>query len=386
MNIIHKTYKYRLYPNKKQRALLQQHFGATRFVWNYFLSERKRSYLEDKKSLTFYDNSKALTLLKQSEKYSWLKEVSSISLQASLQDLDTAYGRFFQKKSKFPKFKSEKNPKQSFRCRQSVSIKDNKLCFPKFQTGVKLKQNQVFSGSIRFVTISKTATGKYFASMTCIVEHQPMNFLARKQRIGVDLGIKTLMTCSNGQKVPNSKEYKAAEKNLAYEQRQLSKKQKGSNARNKQRKKVALVHEKISCKRKDYIHKATAKLVQQSIIIVVENLNVKGMVKNRNLAKHISDANWSTIIDQLRYKSEWNDRVFVQVDRFFPSSKTCSKCFFIKQSLSLNEREWSCPSCGATHDRDVNASKNILKQGLKILSGCGTQSDIKQKSVEASGS
>ena len=385
MNEIHKTYKYRIYPNKKQRALLQKHFDACRFVWNHFLAERKRSYLEDKKSLTYYDNTRALTKLRQSDEFCWLRDVSSVALQASLQDLDFAYGKFFKKIAKFPKFKSRKSAKKSYRCRQNTYVDDKAIRFPFFKEGIKAKIHTPCEGKIVYVTISLDNTGKYYAAVLCKLEHTPIPLRRRGKMIGIDLGIKTLITCSDGVKIPNIKVTKQLEKKLAYEQRQLSKKQKGSNARAKQKKRATLVHERTRGIRNDYIHKATAKLVTENAIIAAESLNVKGLIKNHKLSKLIADASWARIISQLKYKSEWNNRDFIQVDRFFPSSKMCYSCSFINQNLSLRDRQWTCPECGASHDRDLNASKNILKQGLKVLSVSATESDTKQKRVKASG-
>jgi len=380
--LIKKTYKFRIYPNKNQVELLAKHFGSTRFVWNYFLTERKQSYLESKKSLTFYDNSQALTVLKKVDEFNWLKKVNSQSLQASLKDLDTAYGRFFKKSAMFPKFKKKGFCADSFRCPQSVKIVDGKMQIPKFKP-IKLNVHREVEDKILFVTISKTSTNKYFVAITCEVENNPLPEV--NKAIGIDLGIKNFAVCSDGTIFENIKTTKKYAKKLMYEQRQLSKKQKGSNNRAKQRKQVALIHEKIRNVRVDNIHKFTTQIVKTNDIIAIENLNVRGMIKNHNLAKVIADASWYETTRQLAYKSGWNSRKLVKIDRFFPSSKTCNMCNFINQNLTLKDREWICPNCKTVLDRDLNASKNILKQGLNIISGCGTQSEIKQKRNEASG-
>ena len=384
MSTIHKSYKFRIYPNSEQRKLLAKHFGSTRFVWNYFLAERKKSYLENEKTLNYHDNAKALTLLKKIDEYSWLYEVNAQSLQASLQDLDTAYGKFFKKLSTFPKFKSKYKSNNSFRCLQRVSIKNNKLEIPKFKNGnsIKITIHRKIGDRILYVTISKTTTNKYFASITCETECKPLP--ATGKQIGIDLGIKNLAICSDNIIFENIKTTKKYSKKLSYEQKQLSKKIKGSNNRNRQRLKVASVYEKIKNVRLDNIHKITKLLISENQTIVDEDLNIKGMIKNPKLAKAIKDASWGELTRCLEYKSEWYGRDFVKIDKWFPSSKTCNVCAFINQDLSLKDRKWICPSCDAVLDRDLNASKNILKQGLKILSGCGTQSDIKQKRGEAS--
>ena len=380
---VNKAYKFRIYPTEKQKILMAKHFGATRFCWNYFLNKRKESYLENKKTLTYYDNAKFLTTLKKEDDFKWLKEINSQSLQASLKDLDTAYGRFFKKQAMFPKFKSKHMSNNSFRCPQQVFLKDKKLIIPKFRKGIKIKIHCEVNGKILFATISKTHTNKYFASITCEVEHKP--FSKVNKDIGIDLGIKNLAICSDGKVFTNPKTQKKYAKKLAHEQRRLFKKKKGSSNRIKQKKQVARIHEKIKNVRIDNIHKITHSIISENQTIAIEDLNVTGMIKNHHLAKAIADVSWSEITRQLAYKAKWNERNLIKIDRWFPSSKTCNVCNYIKQNLTLKDREWVCPQCNSILDRDINAAKNILKQGLKILSGCGTQSELKQKPCEASG-
>ena len=381
MKLIHKTYNFRLSPNKEQAELMARHFDSTRFVWNYFLAERKQSYLESQKSLSYHDNARTLVALKKIGEFTWLKDVNSQSLQASLKDLDTAYGRFFKKQAMFPKFKKKGLSVDSFRCPQAVRIVNGKLRIPKFKL-VKINIHRKIEGKILFATISRTRTNKYFVAITCEVEYEPLSKIDKA--IGIDLGIKDLAVCSDGIVFKNIKTTKQYAKKLTYKQRQLSKKKKGSNNWTKQRKQVAFVHENIRNIRADNIHKVTAQIVKDNGIIAIENLNVKGMVKNHSLAKAITDASWHELTRQLEYKSDWNDRKFIKIDRWFPSSKLCFVCGFINQKLTLKDREWTCPNCESILNRDLNASKNILKQGLKVLSGCGTQSENKQKHGEAS--
>ena len=381
MKLIHKTYKFKLYPNKEQTELMAKHFGSTRFVWNYFLAERKQSYLDSKKSLSYHDNARILVALKKIDEFAWLKEINSQSLQASLKDLDTAYGRFFKKQAMFPKFKKKGLCTNSFRCPQHFEVAEDKLRIPKFKP-IKINIHREIEGKMLFVTISKTRTDKYFAAITCEVEYDPLP--KTNKAVGIDLGIKTLAVCSDGTVFENIKATKKYAKRLTYEQRQLSKKKKGSNNRAKQRKQVAFVYEKIRDVRTDNIHKFTTQIVRDNGIIAIEDLNVSGMIKNHNLAKAITDASWHEATRQFAYKFDWNDRDLVKIDRWFPSSKLCSVCNFINQNLTLKDREWTCPNCQTVHNRDDNASKNILKQGLKVLSGCGTQSENKQKQGEAS--
>jgi putative transposase len=381
MKTIFKSFKFRIYPNEEQEILLAKHFGACRFVFNHYLNKRKESYLEDKKSLNYYDNANDLTQFKKDKNFNWLKEINSQSLQSSLRNLDTAYGKFFRKQTKFPRFKS-KYDKQSFKIPQFVSIENNKLIIPKFKSGIKINLHQEINGEILFATISKSTTGKYYVSITCKVNHTP--FEKTNSKVGIDTGIKELAILSDGTTYENIKSLKSNLKKLKYEQRQLLKKVKGSSSRNKQKEKLAAVHEKITNVRKDYLHKVSTEIVKNHDIISVEDLAVKNIMKNHKLAQAMSDVSLGLFYSMLEYKCEWNDKQFVKIDRFFPSSKMCSKCDWINQDLTLKDREWTCPSCGEKHDRDFNASKNILKQGLKILSGSGTESDIKQKQVEAS--
>ena len=378
---INKTFKYRIYPTKEQEILLVKHFGAKRFVYNYFLDQRKKTYLDSKKSLNYYDNAKVLTDIKKTEEYVWMKEVNSQSLQSSLRDLDTAYNRFFSKQGKFPRFKS-KYDKQSFRIPQFVEYKDGQLWIPKFKKAIKVKEDRLLTGDILFATISKLSTNKYYVSITCNTDH--IQYQKNDNKVGVDLGIKDLAICSDGKVYGNIKTTKKYEKQLSYEQRQLSKKQKGSNNRNKQKVKVAKIHEKIGNSRLNHIHNVTTSIVRENQTICVEDLSVQNMMKNHCLAKSISDASWGEFLRQLKYKSEWNGRNLITIGKFFPSSKTCNKCKFINQDLTLADREWVCPNCGEKLDRDLNASKNILEQGINNFnSGCGIYSESKQKLVEA---
>lgn len=380
MKTIFKSFKFRIYPNKEQEILLDKHFGACRFVFNHYLNKRKESYLEDKKSLNYYDNANDLTQFKKDENYIWLKEINSQSLQSSLRNLDSSYMRFFRKQSKFPRFKS-KYDRQSFKIPQSVSVEENQLLIPKFKGGIKINLHREIKGNIQFATISKSTTGKYYVSLTCEVQHQP--YEKTNSKVGIDTGIKDLAILSDGKVYGNIKTLKNNLKKLKYNQRQLSKKIKGSSSRNKQRKNLAIIHEKITNVRKDYLHKVSTEIVKNHDIISVEDLAVKNIMKNHKLAQAMSDVSLGSFYSMLEYKSGWNDKQFVKIDRFFPSSKMCSNCGWINQDLTLNIREWTCPSCGEKHDRDFNASKNILKQGLKILSGSWIESDIKQKQVEA---
>jgi putative transposase len=380
MKIIHKSYKFRIEPTSEQIVLLSKHFGACRFVFNKFLHERKEKYLNEKTSLNYYDNARTLTDLKKEEDFDWLKEINSQSLQSAIRNLDSAYKNFFNKQNKFPRFKS-KYDKQSFKIPQNALINERKLVIPKFKEGIKINLHRKIEGEILFATITKSTTGKYYVSITCEVNYKPFDKTGSK--VGIDTGIKDLAILSDGKTYENIKVLKSKLKKLKYQQRQLSKKQKGSNSRQKQKIKLSLTHEKITNIRKDYLHKISTEIVKNHDIISVEDLSVKNMMKNHKLAQSLSDVSLGMFYTMLEYKSKWNDKSFVKIDRFFPSSKTCSNCGWIYQDLNLSIREWTCNSCNEHHDRDLNASKNILKQGINILSGYGIESDIKQKQEEA---
>jgi len=380
MKIIHKSYKFRIEPTSEQIVLLSKHFGACRFVFNRFLHERKEKYLNEKTSLNYYDNARTLTDLKKEEDFDWLKEINSQSLQSAIRNLDSAYKNFFNKQNKFPRFKS-KYDKQSFKIPQNALINERKLVIPKFKEGIKINLHRKIEGEILFATITKSTTGKYYVSITCEVNHKPFDKIGSK--VGIDTGIKDLAILSDGKIYENIKVLKSKLKKLKYQQRQLSKKQKGCNSRQKQKIKLSLTHEKITNIRKDYLHKISTEIVKNHDIISVEDLSVKNMMKNHKLAQSLSDVSLGMFYTMLEYKSKWNDKSFVKIDRFFPSSKTCSNCGWIYQDLNLSIREWTCNSCNEHHDRDLNASKNILKQGINILSGYGIESDTKQKQEEA---
>jgi|11_taG_2_1085331.scaffolds.fasta_scaffold02533_4 putative transposase len=388
--IINKAFKFRIYPSKEQKTLLEQHFGANRFVFNYFLNERKEYYLKNKEdieakrvsgNLNYYDNAKALTKLKQQEEYNWLNNLNSQSLQATLKDLETAYKHFFKKKAYFPRFKSKKHNHNSFRIPQNVKIEDNKLVIPKFKEGIKLKKHRDVNGRMVNATISKNVINQYYVSIIVECEVQSLDKL--QKAVGIDLGIKDFAICSDGVIYENHKYLSKKEKQLKRQQRKLSKKAKGSQNRSKQKLKVAKIHNTIKNQRIDKLHKISTRLIKENQFICLEDLAVKNLVKNHKLAKSISDVSWSTFTTMLEYKAKWYGREVIKIDRFFPSSKTCNKCGYINQDLTLKVREWTCQECNTKHDRDLNASINILKQGLnKIADGTAVNSLLELPSLE----
>jgi putative transposase len=352
-----KAYKFRLYPTKSQESYLAKCFGCSRFVYNHFLKLTTDAYAESKKHLRYADLAKLLTLLKKDGQYSWLTEVNSQSLQQTLKDLESAFVRFFRNLGGFPVFKKKRN-RQSFRVPQHWSItSDRMLKLPKMQP-IKMVQHREIEGTPSRVTISKTPTGKYYASI--LVEYESKEAPFNGSKIGIDLGLKEFLITSEGKKYPNPRFYRRALKRLKRLQRSLSGKVKGSNNRNKQRLLIARAHEKVANQRLDMQHKLSLQLTCDNQVVAVEDLHIKGMVKNRKLAQAISDAAWGQFLTMLEYKGKLYGCEIRKLDRFFPSSKRCSRCGYIHENLTLDIREWTCPGCGMAHDRDVNAAINIL--------------------------
>ena len=371
MRKINRTYRFRLYPNKAQTELLSKHFGCTRFVYNYFLNQRKEQYKLTGKSDNYYAQAKALTTLKKQEETAWLKEVNAQTLQFAIKSLEAAYTNFFKKRAKFPNFKS-KHSKNTFTVPQSASVAGGRLFIYKFKEGIKCRVHREIKGKIGKVTITKTPSGKYFVSVFTEEEYvTPLEKTGKS--VGVDMGLKDLLITSEGETFNNNRYTRRYEYKLAKAQQHLSRKKKGSRGFENQRLKVARLHEKISNSRHDYLHKCSISLVRRYDTICIEDLNVKGMTKNHRLSKSITDASWGKFVNMLMYKAEWNDKRIVKIDRFYPSSQTCHVCGYVNKDVKgLSVREWECPVCHTHHDRDVNAAINILRIGLNNNISAGT--------------
>jgi len=357
-------------PSRSQKEQFEQHFGCCRLVWNLALDAKKQAWESNRTIISRHDLQLQLVELKKSN--DWLYDVNSQSLVSVLLNLDNAYKRFF-KGGGFPKFKN-KAGRQSFQCPQNVSIIDNKLNLPKIK-GIDIVLSRGFVGNIKTVTISRTITDKYFASIVVDTgtEKDPIKQKSVSTTIGLDVGVKSFVVTSDGEVFESSRKLKASLARLKCLQRRASRKKKGSKNRKRANKKVALLHEKITNQRTDYIHKITTGLIRdnQAETFVIEDLNVAGMLKNHNLAQAISDVSFGEFFRQLKYKCDWYGKNLVTIGRFEPSSKMCSDCGEINRDLTLGDREWTC-KCGANHDRDHNAAKNIRSIGLKKYSGVGS--------------
>ncbi|MDD1415925.1 transposase [Dolichospermum sp. ST_con] len=378
--MIHKAVQVRIYPSKEQEAQLAQSFGCARWWWNYALNKSIETYKETGKGLSRAALNAFLPALKKSEDTIWLADCYSQILQATTLNLTTAYKNFFDKRAGFPKFKS-KHGKQSIQYPQNVKVVDGNVKLPGNIGIVKAKIHRPIDGKIKTVTVSKTPSGKYFASILTEVEgiSTPLNTnenpnISEGKIYGIDLGLKHFAVITDGEKVvlyDNPKHLAKHEKNLKRKQKKLARKQKGSKSRNRYRKVVAKVYERVSNSRQDFLHKLSYKLVSDSQAVIVENLHVKGMVRNHNLAKSISDAGWGTFTNFLAYKLERKGGKLVEIDRWFPSSKLCSNCFYQVSDMPLDVREWTCPHCGTHHDRDGNAAINIRAEGIRIIKAEG---------------
>lgn len=378
-HLVTKGYKYRIYPNEEQKEKLKINFNCCRFIYNYFLGKSIEDYEAGKPYSSAYSNQKILTQMKKDAQYSWLKLADSQALNSAITHLDKAYSNFFRQinsKSQvtgFPKFK-KKSYRQSYTARRTnttglrIYEETNRIQIPKVGK-VKIRYHRPFTGRVTSATISLTVTGKYFISLTCVecpteiddpIQSNPV--------IGLDVGIKSFIVDSDGREVSNPKFLRKSENAVKRVARQLSRKKKGSNNYNKQRIRLAKKHEKVANQRKDFLHKLSTYYAKNHSVICIEDLQVSNMVRNHALAKSISDASWSMFASMLQYKTNWRGTSLVKIDRFFPSSQLCSSCGYKNTSVKkLSVRNWTCPRCNEVHDRDHNAAKNILKEGMRHI-------------------
>lgn len=366
---MNKSFKFRLYPTTQQEELISKHFGCVRWVYNYGLNKKMTAYQVENKNLSRFDIQKDLPLLKKGQA-SWLKEVNAQSLQCSLEHLDKAYTSFFKDKKKFPKFKSKKDNRQSFSVPQAVrlNLEKNKLFIPKFKTGIKSVISRRIEGNIKSATITKTPTGKYFASIL-VETNEPIptkSPIDENKAVGVDLGIKTFAILSDGASIANPKFLRKSLKKLKRLQRSVSRKKKGSENRVKAAKQLALIHEKVSNQRNDFLHKTTTSLVRNYETICLETLKPSNMIKNHKLAQALSDIAVGKFNELLEYKAKWYGKNILRIGQYEPSSKLCT-CGEINRELKLSDRTWTCKKCNATHDRDQLAANNIKRMAFHSL-------------------
>lgn len=372
---IKRAFKYRFYPSPDQIVLLERTFGCVRFVYNTILKWRTDAFYNDGESIHYNAASARLTALKK--EFDWLREVSSVPLQQAIRHQQAAFKNFFDGRAKYPTFKKKRRRQSATYASSAFTYRDGQLFLAKSDTPLDVRWSQALPGTPSSLTISKDGAGRYFVSCLCTVDAQALP--VSPNTIGIDLGLKDLFVTSDGFKSGNPKYTQKYAAKLARLQRRLAKKAKGSKNRAKARLKVAHVHAKIADCRRDATHKATRKLINENQVVCVESLAVKNMIKHPTLAKSIADANWGELIRQLIYKGQWAGRSVVEIDRWFPSSKRCptKRCGFVNETLPLNVRHWTCPSCGTAHDRDIAAAINIKAAGLAVfasgVTGSGKQ-------------
>lgn len=367
---VKRSFKYRCYPTDEQAVELSRTFGCVRLVYNKALEERTRAWYGEQRRVSYVQSSAALTEWKKTEEFAFLTEVSSVPLQQALRHLQTAFGNFFAKRAKYPRYKSRKKSRASAEyTRSAFKWRDGELTLAKMHEPLDIRWSRPLPEGAEptTVTVSRDAAGRWFVSLLCEDTIAPVP--ATGSAVGLDAGITSLVTLSTGEKVTNPKHERRDRARLAEAQRELSRKAKGSANREKARRKVARVHARIADRRRDFLHKLSTRLVRENQTVVIEDLTVRNLLNNGRLARAISDAAWTELRSMLEYKCAWYGRELVVIDRWFPSSKLCGTCGTVAAKMPLNVREWTC-GCGAVHDRDVNAARNTLAAGLAV-SACG---------------
>ena len=367
------SYKYRIYPTLEQRAHLAKEFGCARFVYNWGLRTQLDAMAAGDKRPNMVALSKLLTALKKEDRYCWLKEVSSDPLQQALRHLDKAWTNCFSRRTKRPRFKRKRDDQSLSYTTRAFRIVRGELFLAKMEQSFDVRWSRALPSVPKTATVLKDTAGRYFVSFTVALESQPL--APRENSIGIDLGLSHFLVTSEGEKVENPRYLQRDLQRLAKAQRRLAKKEKGSKNREKARLKVARLHARIADKRRDFLHQVSTRLIRENQAIGVEDLGVKNMVKNPKLSRAISDVGWGGFVRMLEYKASWYGRELVKIDRWYPSSKTCSNCQHILESLGLEVRQWRCPSCGTEHDRDLNAAINIKSAAGLAVQACG-ESDL----------
>ena len=391
----YKAYKYRIYPNREQQELINKHIGCCRYVYNLCLEKKINAYKTSKKSLSSFELIKLLPSLKKEQETSFLKEVNSLSLQAAIRNLDSAYQRFFKEKKGFPKFKSKRNARQSFQIVQNTTVgfDEKKVFIPKFKEGIKCRFHRFFNGKVKTSTITRTATGRYYISILVELdednpEKKPID---ENKAVGIDLGIKTFATLSNGEEIPNPKNLKNAIVKLKRLQRSLSRKVKGSSNREKARKVLACQYERVTNRRNDFLEKVTHQLVTSYGTICLETLSASNMMKNHHLAQALSDIAIGRFNELIEQKANWHGVNILRIGRFEPSSKMCT-CGYVYRDLKLSQRVWTCPNCERTNQRDLLAAQNIKAfafnkrhntAGTAEINACGDMNPVRDSAQEA---
>jgi putative transposase len=365
-----RAYRYRFYPTDEQAQQLAQTFGCVRYVYNRALAERTRAWQQEQKRISYADTNRMLTGWKRDPETVWLAEPSKGPLQASLRNLQSAFDKLWRKETGYPVFKKRSGKQSAIYHRGTFAYRNGGIKLAKQSEPLDIRWHRSLPEGVdpSSVTVSKDAAGRYHISILVEEDIQPLP--ASNSAVGIDVGIESLLTLSTGEKIVNLRHERKDRKRLAKAQRIYAKKQKGSRNREKARRKVARIHARIADRRRDHLHKISTRLIRENQVIVIEDLSVRNMVKNHKLARAISDVSWSEFRRMLEYKADWYGREVIAIDRFYPSSKTCSSCGSLQASMPLKVREWTCPDCGVTHDRDVNAAKNILAVGCTV-SVCG---------------